>query len=303
MIMNLKVKIGKMELATPLVCASGTFGFGEELKGLVDFKNIGAITTKTITFLPRTGNVPPRIYETECGVINSVGLENPGLEEFIKEKMPRLRRLPTAVIISVGGSSPPEYIETVKELNKVEGVPALEINLSCPNIKNKKIISQDRAATYETVKSLRAVTDKALIIKITPEVSDIVPIANAVEEAGADAVSLVNTFLAMAINTETQKSYLGSIYGGYSGRAIKPLSLYRVWRVCQNIKIPVIGGGGIETAQDAIEFILAGATAISLGTVNLVQPNCARDILAGIKDYMLRKGIKDINELRGGLCV
>jgi len=285
------------------VCASGTFGFGEELCGLVDFKHIGAITTKTVTVLPRAGNPPPRIYETPCGVINSVGLENPGLEQFIKEKLPQLRPLPVAFIASVGGGSVPEYVEAVKELSRCAGISALEINLSCPNIKRKKIVSQSGAATYKMVKALRAVTDKTLIIKITPEVADIVPIANAAEQAGADAVSLVNTFFAMAINPQTQKPYLGSVYGGYSGPAIKPLSLYRVWRVCQKVKMPVIGGGGIESALDAIEFILAGATAVSLGTINLVEPNCARGMLAGIKDYMLSKGITDINELRGGLRV
>ncbi len=300
---NLKVKLGKLTLDNPIVCASGTFGFGDELRGLADFKSIGAITTKTITLLPREGNPPPRVYETAKGVINSVGLENPGLENFIKEKLPLIRKVPTKRIISVGGFSDEEYGQIVKELSLKEEIDAFEINLSCPNLKLKRPISQDGQATFSLTKNLRSLTEKPLFVKITPEVTDIVEIANAVQAAGADGVSLVNTFFSMAIDIESKKPYIGSIYGGYSGPAIKPLSLYRVWQVAQSLKIPIIGGGGIEKAADAIEFILAGASAISLGTINMVQPNSAKTVLAGIKEYMKRKQIKDINELKGGLIV
>ncbi|MFH1504335.1 MAG: dihydroorotate dehydrogenase [Candidatus Omnitrophota bacterium] len=317
--MNLKVKLGKLELPNPIVCASGTFGFGEELAGLVNYNCIGAFITKTVTLLPRAGNPPPRIYDTGCGIINSVGLENPGLDVFIKEKLPLIRLLAVKCIVSIGGNSNQEYAECLKKLDKQKGISGFEINLSCPNlnpvrdklssdsckisngVKLKKLISQSAKMTYNLTKNLRKLTKKPLFIKITPEVTDIVEIAKVVEAGGADAVSLVNTFFSLAINIETQKPYLGNVYGGYSGRAIKPLSLYRVWKAAQNVRIPVIGGGGIESANDAIEFILAGAAAVSLGTINLVDPNSAKAVLAGIKEYMRKKKIKNINELRGRL--
>lgn len=298
---NLKVRLGSLKLDTPIISASGTFGYGDELKGLANLKAIGAITTKTITLKPRAGNPPPRIYESECGVMNSVGLENPGLRVFIDEKLPEIRKLNTRRIVSVGGFSDKEYKEVVGALTKERGVDGLEINLSCPNLKLKKLVSQDAKATYNLTRALRKITKKPLFIKITPEVSDIVKIARAVKRGGADGISLVNTFFSLRINIETRKPYLGSVYGGYSGRAIKPMSLYRVWKVAKEVKIPVIGGGGIERANDAIEFILAGARAVSLGTINLVNPNSAEDILSGIKKYMKKMKVSDINKLPGGL--
>lgn len=299
--MNLSVKIGNFDLKIPIICASGTFGYGDELKGLVNFKSIGAITTKTITLQPREGNPPPRIYETEYGVINSIGLENPGLDGFLEEKLPKLVKLPVKSIVSAGGFSQEDYETIVKRLDTEKEIEAFEINLSCPNIKMKKMFSQNKELTYDLVKSLRALTQKTLIVKITPEIDDIVEIAKAAKEAGADALSLVNTFFAMSINIETKKPHLGSIYGGYSSRAIKPLALYKVWQVYKNVNIPIIGGGGIENVNDAIEFFLAGATAISIGTINLVYPNRATDIVKGLKEYMKRKKINDINDLKGGM--
>jgi len=298
---NLKIKLGKLKLDNPIISASGTFGYGNELGALANLKSIGAITTKTITLKPRAGNRPPRIYESECGVMNSVGLENPGLKVFIDEKLPEIRKLNTKCIVSVGGSSSKEYKEIVGALTKEKGIDGLEINLSCPNLKLKKLISQDAKATYNLTKALRKITNKPLFVKITPEVTDIGKIAKAVKRAGADAVALVNTFFSLRINTETRKPYLGNVYGGYSGKAIKPMSLYRVWKVAKEAKIPIIGGGGIETATDAIEFILAGATAVSLGTINLVEPNSAEDVLSGIKKYMNKEKVADVNKLRGGL--
>ena len=299
--MKVSVKIGKLELRNPIISASGTFGYGDELKGLANLKAIGAITTKTITLEPQAGNRPPRIYESESGVMNSVGLENPGLGVFISEKLPEIRKLNIKCIVSVGGFSNQEYSQVVGALTKEKGVDGLEINLSCPNLKLKKLISQDAKATYTLTKVLRKITKKPLFIKITPEVTDIVEIAKAVKQGGADGVSLVNTFFSLRINTETRKPYLGNVYGGYSGRAIKPMSLYRVWKVAGEVKIPIIGGGGIETASDALEFILAGATAVSLGTINLVNPNSAEDVLSGIKKYMKKERVNDIGKLRGGL--
>ncbi|NQT28229.1 MAG: dihydroorotate dehydrogenase [Candidatus Omnitrophica bacterium] len=298
---NLEIKLGRLTLDTPIISASGTFGYGDELRGLANFKSIGAITTKTITLKPRAGNPPPRIYESECGVINSVGLENPGLGVFVNEKLPEIRKLNTKCIVSVGGFSNKEYQDLVGALTEEKGVDGLEINLSCPNLKLKKLISQDVKATYNLTRALRKITKKPLFIKITPEVTDIVKIAKAVEQAGADSIALVNTFFSLRINIETGKPYLGNVYGGYSGKAIKPMSLYRVWKVAKEVKIPIIGGGGIENASDAIEFILAGARAVSLGTINLVNPNSAEDVLSGIKKYMEKKKVSDINKLRGGL--
>ena len=299
--MNIAVKIGRLTLKTPIVCASGTFGFGEELLGLADLKTIGAITTKTITLNKREGNPPPRIYETGQGVLNSVGLEGPGLAGFLRDKLPKITALPPAVIISVGGASSQEYLKIAKTLDKFSSVKALEINLSCPNLRLKKLVSQDWRRTYRLVKLLRAATRKTLIVKITPEVTDITQVARAAEEAGADALAAVNTFFGMAINVDSARFRLGSGYGGYSGPAIKPLALYKVYRAAQAVKIPVIGGGGIISAEDALEFILAGATAVSLGTVNMICPASSATILQGIKDYMNKHGVKDIRKLKGAV--
>lgn len=299
--MNLSTNIGKLKLSTPILCASGTFGFGDELKDLVNYKSIGAVIAKTITLEPREGNPPPRIYETPRGVINSVGLQNPGLDVFIEDNLPLLRTVPTKRVVSIGGFSLREYKECLRQLDKERGIDAFEINLSCPNIQLKKLISQSAPATFKTTKALRKLTRKPLIIKITPEVHDVAETARAAEDAGADAVALVNTYFAMAINIVTQKPYLGNGYGGYSGPAIKPMSLYRVWRVAQAVKIPVVGGGGIETAADAIEFLLAGARAITLGTMNLIEPNCATAVLQGIREYMRQRKITDVKKLQGAL--
>ncbi|MDD5194545.1 MAG: dihydroorotate dehydrogenase [Candidatus Omnitrophica bacterium] len=299
--MNIAIKLGTLELKTPIVCASGTFGYGYELKGLADFKSIGAIIAKTVTLEPRAGNPEPRIFETECGVLNSVGLENPGLESFIKDKLPLMDKLSCRRIVSIGGFSIEEYESCLKKLQAHSSIDAFEINLSCPNLRLKKMVSQDATATRQVVGALRKLTQKPLFIKITPEVTDITEIAKAAQDAGADAISLVNTFFSMSINIETGKPHLGNIYGGYSGRAIKPLALYRVWCVARCVKIPVIAGGGIEDASGAIEFFLAGARAVSLGTINLVYPDAAREILKGIKGYLRRKKINDINELHDTL--
>ncbi|MCF7916512.1 MAG: dihydroorotate dehydrogenase [Candidatus Omnitrophica bacterium] len=296
--MNVTTKIGKLKLNTPLVAASGTFGFGDELKGLVDFSPIGAIVAKTITVKPKPGNPPPRIYETNCGVINAIGLENPGLESFIAEKLPTFKKLNTQNIISIGGASQNEYQELIKSLDKEKQVDAFELNLSCPNLKNKKLISQSPKATFNLIELIRKATKKTIIAKLTPEVTNIVDVAKAATDSGADAVSLVNTYFSLAINIETKKPCLGNVTGGYSGPAIKPISLYRVWQVAKSINIPIIGGGGITNYKDAIEFLLAGSSAISLGTINLTYPNIAKEILAGIKKYMKENKMKNLEDIR-----
>lgn len=296
--MDLAVNIGKLKLNSPLVCASGTFGFGNELQGLVDFSSIGAVAAKTITVKPKQGNPPPRIYETDCGVINSIGLENPGLTAFIEEKLPTFKKLNTQNIISIGGSDKKEYAMLVKRLDKEKQVDAFELNLSCPNLKSKKLISQSSKMTFNLIKFLRKLTKKTLIAKLTPEVTDIVKIAQAAEEAGADAISMVNTYFSLAINIETKKPCLGNVTGGYSGPAIKPISLYRVWQVAKRVKIPIIGGGGITNYKDAIEFLLAGSSAVSLGTINLTYPNIAKDMLKNIKKYMQENKMKNLKNIR-----
>ncbi|RKY44080.1 MAG: dihydroorotate dehydrogenase [Candidatus Omnitrophota bacterium] len=299
--MNLGVKIGKLQLKYPIVTASGTFGFGEELSSLVDFSSLGALVTKTITLKSRRGNPPPRIREVECGVLNSIGLDNPGVEGFLKNKLPKIKKLGVPFIVSVGGYSPSEYVEVVKVLDRVKGIKAIEINLSCPNLRQKKMFSQSARLTFKITDSLRRITKKTLIVKLTGEVEDIRKIAKSAEYGGADALSLVNTFFAMGVDVDTKKPFLGRVYGGYSGKGIKPLSLYRVWECAKVVKIPIIGGGGIDNYRDAIEFFLVGAKVISLGTINLVNPNAAKSILNGIIKYMQKNKIKDINELVGGL--
>jgi len=301
--MNLGVKIGKLQLKYPIVTASGTFGFGEELSSLVDFSSLGALVTKTITLKSRRGNPPPRIREVECGVLNSIGLDNPGVEGFLKNKLPKIKKLGVPFIVSVGGYSPSEYVEVVKVLDRVKGIKAIEINLSCPNLRQKKMFSQSARLTFKITDSLRRITKKTLIVKLTGEVEDIRKIAKSAEYGGADALSLVNTFFAMGVDVDAKKPFLGRVYGGYSGKGIKPLSLYRVWECAKVVKIPIIGGGGIDNYRDAIEFFLVGAKVISLGTINLVNPNAAKSILNGIIKYMQKNKIKDINELVGGLVV
>lgn len=264
--MKLATKIGKLYLKTPFICASGTFGYGFELPDLVNFKNIGSFITKTITLKPRKGNPPPRIIEVDCGVLNSIGLENPGVDVFIREIIPKIKALSVPFIVSIGGQTLQEYVRIVRKLNAVREISALEINLSCPNIKSNKMISQSPSSTYKAVRALRGMTDKMLIAKVTGEVQDIVSVAKSVEKGGADALSLVNTFFGLAIDINTKKPYLGSCFGGYSGKGIKPLALYRIWKVAKHLQIPIIGGGGISSSHDALEFFLAGARAVTIGT-------------------------------------
>lgn len=299
MSIDLTVKIGKLKLKTPFICASGTFGYGTELKGLADFSSLGAFVTKTITLDARTGNPPPRISEVECGMLNSIGLENPGVDTFIREKLPVIAALKVPFLVSIGGHEKEQYKDLVRRLDTVGRIKAFEVNLSCPNLRMKKLFSQSAGHTYELVKILRALTDKTLVVKVTGETDDIVKIAKAVYDAGADAVSLVNTFFGMAIDIETQKPRLGSVYGGYSGKGIKPLSLYRVWQVARSIDIPVIGGGGVTSPEDAVEFLLAGARAVSVGTVLFNDPAVTADMVRVLKEYMKKKKIRSLSGFRG----
>ena len=300
---NLGIKIGWLKLKNPVIAASGTFGFGKEFKDFINLKKLGAITTKTITLKPRKGNLLPRTCETPCGLLNSIGLENPGIEVFIKEKMPFLKQIGIPIIISIASADDPqEFVILAKRLDKIKEIAAIELNISCPNIReNPRLISQDPKATYNLVKAVRKVTQKIIITKLSPNVTDILEIAQAAKAAGTDALSLVNTFYGMGIDINTKRPKLGSIIGGLSGPAIKPIALSLVYKVAQNLKVPIIGMGGIMNTADALEFILAGATAISVGTANFINPKASIEIIEGIKKYLIKNNIKDIKKLIGSI--
>lgn len=296
----MQVTIADLKLKNPILVASGTFGYAQEFQDFVNLKKLGGIVTKTITFKPREGNPPPRIVETASGVLNAIGLQNEGIDKFLEDKMPFLRKIGIPIVVSVGGDTVQEYVRLAEILNEVKGVSALELNISCPNVSGKQcLVSQDKEATYQLVKYVRDSTKKTLITKLSPNVTDIVSIALAAQQAGSDAVSLVNTFLGMSIDIESRASKLGNTTGGLSGPAIKPLALRMVWQVAQSIDIPIIGMGGVMNAQDAIEFIIAGASAVCVGTANLSDPGAAVKIIKGIKDYLKKNKIKDIKKLIG----
>lgn len=307
---DLSIKIGKIRLKNPIMVASGTFGYGKEYEDLVDLKKLGAIVTKTITRAPRSGNPPPRIAETAFGMLNSIGLENSGVDEFIKNKMPYLRKLGIPVIVSIGGEKIKEFVHLARILDSVKGVSGLEVNISCPNLighkpKHKKqktkLFSQDKKLTYKVIKSIRKATKLTLITKLTPNVTDITEIARAAEAAGSDALSLVNTYLGMAVDINSKKPLLGNVAGGLSGPAIKPMALKAVWDVYNSVDIPIIGMGGIMTAEDALEFIICGATGAALGTVNFVHPNKSIEIIDKLGYYINSQDLKKITPLIGSL--
>jgi dihydroorotate dehydrogenase (NAD+) catalytic subunit len=306
---NLSVNIGKLKLKNPVTVASGTFGYAEEFKDFIDLKKLGAIVTKTITLKPRQGNPPPRTCETPSGLLNSIGLENPGLEVFIEEKLAFLRRLAVPIIISISSEDDPdEFIALARRIDRIREISAIELNISCPNIKGIRVkgqglslIAQDPKATYDVVKAVRKATSKTLITKLSPNVTDIVEIAVAAERAGSDAVSLINTLVGMGIDTQTRRPKIASVTAGLSGPGIRPIALRMVWEVFQKIKIPIIGMGGIMDASSALEFIIAGATAVAVGTANFVNPRASVEILEGLKQYLQQNKFKSVKELIGSL--
>jgi dihydroorotate dehydrogenase (NAD+) catalytic subunit len=308
--MGLEVVIGKIKLKNPVMAASGTFGYAKEFEKLVNLAHIGAIITKTITLNPRQGNSMPRICETSAGMLNAIGLQNEGIDNFIKEKMPYLSKIGTPIIVSISGNNIDEFFILTRRLDKIKSVSGIELNISCPNIKGEGwkvkgggLLAQDSKATYEVVKAMRKVTRKTIITKLSPNVTDIVEISKAAEAAGSDAVSLVNTFLGMAIDIDTKRPKLGNITGGLSGPCIKPIALRMVYETSENINIPVIGIGGIMNACDAIEFILAGATAIQVGTANFIEPGACGKIIKGIESYLRKHRIEKIEDIIGGLDI
>lgn len=299
---NLKVKIGTIELKNPVMVASGTFGYGEEYSPYIDLNILGAVITKGISLHPIDGNPPPRIWETPSGMLNSIGLQNVGVKTFIKEKLPYLKGFDTKIIVNIFGTTIKEYAKVAERLSATPGVDAIEVNISCPNVKKGGMIfGTDPKSTKKVVSAVRKVCGIPLIVKLSPNVTDIARFARIAEGEGADAISLINTLLGLAIDVETRKPRLATITGGLSGPAIRPIALRMVWQVAQAVKVPVIGIGGICSAEDALEFILAGATAIAVGTANFFNPNTASEIINGINSYMNEKGIVDIKELIGGM--
>ncbi len=300
--LNLRVKVGKLTLKNPVMVASGTFGYAEEFKDFIDLKKLGAIVTKTITIKPRQGNLAPRTCETPAGMLNSIGLENPGIDRFIKEKLPFLKKLGIPVIVSIASEDDPgEFNILIKQLDKISEVSAIELNISCPNLHKDKLISQDAKDTFALVSAARKLTGKTLITKLSPNVTSISEIALAAESAGSDAVALINTLTGMSIDVDKRAPKIGSWIGGLSGPAIRPVAVKMAWEAYNKIKIPIIGSGGIMDIQSAVEFFIAGATAISVGTANFINPKVTVEIIEGIKRYLIRNKIKDIKALTGSM--
>jgi dihydroorotate dehydrogenase (NAD+) catalytic subunit len=302
--MNLEVSIGKLRLKNPVMTASGTFGYGEEYSDFVDLNSLGAVVVKGISLTPMQGNPPPRICETPCGMLNAIGLQNVGLKKFLKEKLPYIRNFDTKLIVNILGSTVNEYVRLASALDEAR-VDGIELNVSCPNVKKGGIAfcADSRTLGRLVSKVRKSVNHSTLIVKLSPNVTDIKEPAKAAEEAGADAVSLINTITAMAVDLKTRKPVLKNITGGLSGPAVKPIALRMVWEVSRTVNIPVIGMGGIMNAEDALEFMLAGATAVAVGTANFINPSSTSDILEGIKIYMKENKINDISEIIGGLLI
>jgi len=299
---DLGVKIGTLELKNPVMTASGTFGYGSEFESFVDPNLLGGIVVKGLSLKPMPGNPTPRITETPAGMLNAIGLANIGVDEFIEKKLPWLKGLDTAVVVNIYGHSADEYEGLAKAFKGIEGVSALEVNISCPNVEmGGMVFGKDPAVSAMITEKVVKNTDKPVIVKLTPNVSDIRVLAKAVEESGADIISLINTLTGMAIDIDRRRPKLANISGGLSGPAVKPVALYQVWQAVNTVKIPVIGIGGIMDYRDALEFLIAGAKAIQVGTANFVNPRATLDIIEGLKNYCVEKGIDDINDIIGSL--
>ena len=301
---NTAVDIGGIELKNPVMTASGTFGYGREFEQLVDLNRLGGIIVKGLSIEPTKGNPPPRIAETPCGMLNAIGLENIGFTAFVQEKLPFLKTIATPTFVNIYGKNVSEYAALAKKIDEVEDITGVEVNISCPNVKVGGVaFGAYPDSASEVVRAVRKRTSKPLMVKLSPNVTDITEIASSVEAAGADSISLINTITGMAVDIETRRPKLANITGGLSGPAIKPIALRMVWQVAQTVNIPVIGIGGIMTAKDALEFLIAGAVAVQIGTVNFINPNAAIEIIDGIESYLSEKKIDRLSDIIGSIKI
>jgi dihydroorotate dehydrogenase (NAD+) catalytic subunit len=301
---DLSVDVGRLRLKNPVLTASGTFGYGLEFRPFLDLNALGGLVVKGLSPRPRRGSAPPRIVETPSGMLNAIGLQNVGVDAFLAEKLPELRAYDTAIVANVFGETVAEYVEVCGKLDQAEGVAAVELNVSCPNVEcGGMVFGQDRVALAEVTRACRRATRLPLWVKLSPNVTDIREFARAAEGEGADAVSLVNTFVGMAVDVERRHPVLANGSGGLSGPAIRPLAVWMTWQVYRAVKIPIIGMGGILTGRDALEFLLAGATAVQVGTANFIRPGAAVQVVSGIEEHLVRHGIASVREIVGSLQV
>jgi len=301
---QLKVTLGELELNNPVMTASGTFGYGDEYSSFVDLNRVGGLIVKGLSLEPKVGNPPPRIMETRAGMLNAIGLENIGVEAFIKDKLPYLKQFDVPVVVNIFGETVDEYASVAEILSDVSGIAGLEVNISCPNVeKGGMAFGCDAEAAFAVTRKVKEHSRVPVIVKLTPNVTDITHVAKHVERAGADAISLINTLMGMSVDVDKRKPHLRNITGGLSGPAIMPVALRMVWEVVQTVSIPVIGIGGIMTANDALEFLVVGAKAVQVGTANFVNPHATIDIVEGIEEYLRANDISDVNELIGSLTV
>jgi dihydroorotate dehydrogenase (NAD+) catalytic subunit len=300
---DLSVDVGGIRMRNPVMTASGTFGYAREFEQYMDLNRLGALVVKTITRLPRAGNPPPRVVETPAGMLNAIGLQNVGIEAFIREKLPYLRRLEPPLIVNVAGESVEDFRDLTKRISDQEGVAGIELNISCPNVAGGLDFSSDPTLAYRVVKAARDATQLPIIPKLSPNVTDIVAIARAVADAGADAISLINTLVGMAVDVRTRQPKIGNVTGGLSGPAIRPVAVRMVWQVARAVRLPIIGMGGIVTAEDALEFLIAGATAVAVGTANFINPTAAVKVIEGLEQYCAANGIPDVRQLIGTLQI
>jgi len=293
--------VAGIRMQNPVMTGSGTFGYAEEFEKYFDLNRLGAVVVKTITRLPRAGNPPPRVVETPAGMLNAIGLQNVGIEGFIRDKLPYLRRLAPPLIVNVAGESVEDFRELTKRISDQDGVAGIELNVSCPNVAGGLDFSSDPQLAHRVVRAAREATPLPLIPKLSPNVTDIVTIARAVAEAGADAISLINTLVGMAVDVRTRRPKIGNVTGGLSGPAIRPIAVRMVWQVARAVRLPVIGMGGIVTAEDALEFLIAGATAVAVGTANFIDPEAPVRVIEGLEQYCAANGIQDVRQLIGSL--